>query len=68
MEPGGGAMPLTGDDDCGWMEGEDEKEDYMTEEMTQEDAITRHEISQILGEHRRDIVNYIPPSGRGDTR
>ena len=48
--------------------GELDEEDYMDESMQQEDTVCQQEITNILNEHRRDILNYIPPQPKTDMR
>ena len=47
---------------------DDDDEDYMDETMLREDSVCRNDITTILNEHRRDILNYIPPPSRADIR
>lgn len=47
---------------------DDDDEDYMDDNMQREDSVCRHDITTILNDHRRDILNYIPPPSRSDIR
>ncbi|KAK7068830.1 putative RNA-binding protein 25, partial [Halocaridina rubra] len=42
----------------------EEGEDYLDEDMRVEDATAMECIANILSEHRKDIVNYVPPQSR----
>lgn len=47
---------------------EDSNDDYLDEEMKAEDRNCLEKISTILSDHKKDIINYIPPQSRQDMR
>ncbi|KAG0719996.1 RNA-binding protein 25 [Chionoecetes opilio] len=47
---------------------QEEGEDYMDEEMRQEDVTALRRINDILTDHKKEIMNYIPPPNKNDMR
>lgn len=66
-ESSGGSKGATSGD-VEEIDDDDEEEEYMDEAMQHEDSVCRHDITTILNDHRRDILNYIPPPSRADMR
>lgn len=46
----------------------EEGEDYLDEDMRQEDAAALRRINEILSDHKKEIMNYVPPPNKNDMR
>lgn len=47
------------------MDGDD---DYLDEDMRLEDNQAKRRILEILSDHKKEIMNYVPPSNKNDMR
>lgn len=46
----------------------DGDDDYLDEDMRLEDAAALRRINEILSDHKKDIMNYVPPPNKNDMR
>lgn len=46
----------------------DEGDDYLDEDMRVEDTAALSRINSILADHKKDIMNYVPPPNKHDMR
>ncbi|KAK4324029.1 hypothetical protein Pmani_005316 [Petrolisthes manimaculis] len=47
---------------------EESDDSYLDEDMKQEDLMALRRINDILSDHKKDIMNYVPPPNKNDMR